>query len=214
MEYLMLAGVWILNFGISIWNAYSVGKVWVDVNHAGGWPKIVAWAAAVMSALGFTWCYSLIAVLAMSFFGLDPEWIKVFGALSYFILVPGFLLSGVVIMLDSWAQAYRQRTLLSGGVALYNTYAMIHNAYNAIQGFGPALNILGGAFDKLTDDRRDRRDNNAFLLILVVVVVLFCLFGGIITTVAIIRRTAGNVDLEMLKDMARLRQERGQYARQ
>jgi hypothetical protein len=144
-------------------------------------------------------------------FGLDREWIQIFSALSYVILVPGFLMSGLVIMLDSWAQAYRQRTFLSGGMAVWNTYAMIHNTYSAIRGFGPALNIVEGAFDKLWDRGDSDSDNkNGMLLLLVIAVVLFCLLGGVITTAAIIRRTAGNVDMQTLKDLAYLRQQREQ----
>ena len=36
--------VWVVNFGISIWNAYAVGKAWVETKYSGGWPRFVAWA--------------------------------------------------------------------------------------------------------------------------------------------------------------------------
>ena len=54
--------IWLLNFGISFWNAYAVGLAWVETKHSGGWPRVTAWAGAVMSACGFSWCYLFILV--------------------------------------------------------------------------------------------------------------------------------------------------------
>ena len=59
MGYVLFALVWVLNFGISVWNAYAVGKVWVEARLAGGWHRFMCWMGAVMSACGFTWCYSV-----------------------------------------------------------------------------------------------------------------------------------------------------------
>ena len=64
MEYLLIGLVWLLNFAISIWNAYAVGKSWVEARAAGGWPRLMCWAGAVMSASGFSWCYLIFLVLA------------------------------------------------------------------------------------------------------------------------------------------------------
>ena len=80
--------VWLLNFGISIWNAYAVGKAWVETKHAGGWPRIVCWAGAVMSASGFSWCYLIIltyAAYALEF--LDAGHISVAMNLGYILLI-------------------------------------------------------------------------------------------------------------------------------
>jgi len=38
----MIFFIWILNLGISIWNAYAVGKVWVEAKHAGGGYRFMA----------------------------------------------------------------------------------------------------------------------------------------------------------------------------
>ena len=43
MGHALFVLVWIMNFGISIWNAYAVGKVWVESKHAGGWHRFMAW---------------------------------------------------------------------------------------------------------------------------------------------------------------------------
>jgi hypothetical protein len=183
---------WILNLGISIWNAYAVGKVWVETKHYGGWPRFMAWMGAIMSAIGFTWCY----LLVLAFVAYQTEWltadqIEAMITLGWVLLIPGILFSGLMITVDSWAQAYRQRTLASIGTAAYNTFAQIHNTYNAIRGFGPALRGLAGFFGGDRSDRSDSRDGGG-AIVLVVLLVLLALFGGILTTAAIIRRVAGS----------------------
>ena len=110
MGYVLFALVWVINFGISIWNAYSVGKVWVDAKHEGGWHRFMCWMGAIMSACGFTWCY-------LSFLTSRPiisKWITddqttVALDLGYILLLPFMLFAGYAITLDSWVQAYRTR---------------------------------------------------------------------------------------------------------
>ena len=46
--------LWILNFGISWWNAYAVGVTWVETKNMGGYQRFMAWMGAIMSASGFT----------------------------------------------------------------------------------------------------------------------------------------------------------------
>jgi hypothetical protein len=182
--------VWILNLGISIWNAYAVGKAWVETKHHGGWPRFMAWMGAIMSASGFTWCY----VLLLAFVAYKVEWltgneIEAFISLGYILLIPGILFSGLMITVDSWARAYRERTLASFGTAAYNTFAQIHNTYNAISGIGQAYRGLVGFFED-SGSRRDSKGNSG--AVLVVLLVLLALLAGILTTAAIIRRVAGS----------------------
>src|SRR6516164_6744910 len=132
--------VWVLNLGISIWNAYAVGRAWVETKHAGGWPRFMAWMGAIMSACGFTWCYLLLLALIAYWI----EWLTLYQVealiqLGYILIIPGILFSGLLITIDSWAQAYRRRTLGAFGTAAYNTYAQIHNTYAAISGLGQAI---------------------------------------------------------------------------
>ncbi len=58
--------IWLLNFAISAWNAYAVGRAWVETKVAGGWPRFMAWMGAIMSASGFSWCYLFLLVLGAS----------------------------------------------------------------------------------------------------------------------------------------------------
>src|SRR5438067_12940023 len=114
MNLLMFSLVWLLNFGISIWNAYAVGKSWVEARVAGGWPRVMCWSGAVMSASGFSWCYLiLLAFVGYHFEWLDPAQMEAALYLGYILLIPGILLSGLMITLDSWGRAFRQGGFLN-----------------------------------------------------------------------------------------------------
>src|SRR2546423_9741851 len=130
MNVLMIVLVWLLNFAISTWNAYAVGKAWVEARAAGGWPRIMCWSGAVMSASGFTWCYLILLALAAYHFGVISETqVAVALNLGYVLLIPGILLSGLMITLDSWARAFRRGGFLNYGVAVYTTYAQPHKTF-------------------------------------------------------------------------------------
>jgi hypothetical protein len=187
--YVLFALVWVLNFGISVWNAYAVGKVWVEARHENGWHRFMCWMGAVMSACGFTWCYlSFLALTANYFQWIDEQQTMVALNLGYVLLLPFILFAGYAITLDSWVQAYRRGGFLRYGAAAWNTYASIHNTYSAWRN-------LGGAFASLGDflgsgKKRDRDSDGAGPIIVVILLVAFALFGGVLTTAAIIRRVA------------------------
>jgi hypothetical protein len=206
MDLLIIGLVWLLNFGISVWNAYAVGKSWVEARVAGGWPRLLCWAGAVMSACGFTWCYLIVlALVAYHFEYLNAEQITVSLSLGYILLIPGILLSGLVITLDSWARAFRQGGFLNYGLAAYNTYAQIHNTYHAITGLGQAFGTVGDFFK----DGGSSRDRDRPAWVLVVLLVALALAAGVLTTTVIIWRVAGNLPLpppptpRQLEDSAR-----------
>ncbi|HYT91226.1 MAG TPA: hypothetical protein VEL76_21105 [Gemmataceae bacterium] len=192
MEYLLLGLVWLLNLGISIWNAYAVGKSWAEAKAAGGWPRVLCWSGAVMSASGFSWCYLfLLALAAYQFEFLDAAQVGVAINLGYLLLIPGILLSGLVITLDSWARAFRQGGFLNYGAAVYNTYAQVHNTYHAITS-------VGDAFRSVTDyfgggSRREDRNGSGWVV--VVLLVVAALAAGVLTTIFIIWKVAGTTPL-------------------
>src|SRR5437588_11354054 len=98
MEFLLIGLVWLLNFAVSLWNAYAVGKCWVEARATGGWPRLLCWSAAVMSASGFSWCYLIFLALAAYHFGvISQAQVVVALNLGYILLIPGILLSGLVI---------------------------------------------------------------------------------------------------------------------
>jgi hypothetical protein len=192
--------VWMLNFGISIWNAYAVGKAWVETKHSGGWPRIVAWAGAVMSASGFSWCYLIILTYVAYGLGfLDTDHVTTAMYLGYLVLIPGVLSSGMVITLDSWARTYRHTTLLNLGRSAWNTYAQIHNTFNAI---GDMDTAFGSVVDSLSSKGSGSSDKKggAVVFILIFILVMLALVSGVLTTAVIIRRVAGNTPLPEAAD--------------
>src|SRR5262245_62318325 len=184
----LFALVWVLNFAISVWNAYAVGKVWVEARHAGGWHRFMCWMGAVMSACGFTWCYLVFLALTAHYFEwLSDDDVRMALNLGYILLMPFMLFAGYAITLDSWAQAYRHGGFLNYGMAAWNTYASIHNTYSAWRNLGGAFGSLG----EFIRSRRSRDDSDGpSPVILVILLVALALVGGILTTMVIIRRTA------------------------
>ena len=193
MPFLLIAFVWLLNLAVSAWNAFAVGKAWVEARAAGGWPRVMCWSGAVMSASGFTWCYLILLALAAYWFGfLGETQVGVALDLGYILLIPGVLLSGLMITLDSWARAFRQGGFVNYGVAVYNTYAQIHNTYSAIMSFGDAFGNVRRSFGR--SGSRDDKDGSAGLVAVVLLVAL-ALAAGVLTTTYIIWRTAATTPL-------------------
>jgi hypothetical protein len=191
----LFALVWVLNFAISIWNAYAVGKVWVEARIAGGRHRFMCWIGAIMSASGFTWCYlSFLALTAHHFQWLSDEQVMAALNLGYILLLPFILFAGYAITLDSWAQAFRRGGILNYGMAAWNTYATLHNTYSAWRNLGGAFASLGQFFGGRRSGR-DRDSEGSGGIILVILLVVFALLAGVLTTAAIIRRTAATEPL-------------------
>lgn len=122
----MILFIWCLNLGISIWNAYVTGKVWVEAKHAGGVHRFMAWMGYLMASVGFSWdILVLVGILLHSLGKITPDQATLLFQAGYVLLVPGFLFSGFAIMFQSWANAYRNHSVVNMGVAAYNTYANI-----------------------------------------------------------------------------------------
>jgi hypothetical protein len=179
--------IWFVNLGISIWNAVAVGRAWVETEHAGGFQRLVAWAGAAMSAIGFTWCYlTVLSVIGAGLGWLSSDTANAVLSLGYIITVIGAISAGVVILLDSWAAAYRRHTLGNVGVAGYNTFAELYNGYNAVSGLPAAFKAIVSTFTG--KDRDESMSAGGVVLGLV----LFVLFGGVMTTGMIIEHVAGS----------------------
>lgn len=175
----------LLNFGISWFNAWSVGKSWIETKQAGGWPRFMAWCGATMSASGFTWVYvAILGIIAQATGKVPPKYVEAMFSLGYLTVILPIIGSGLAITAQSWAHFWRERNFGSGAVAGWNTFAQIYNIYEATSAIPAAFKSLGGVFGD------DDEDNG--LLPLVIMAVVFAVLGGVLTTVAIVRRTARN----------------------
>jgi hypothetical protein len=202
MMALVIGFVWILNLGISFWNARACGLAWIETKVVGGWYRFMVWMGAIMAAVGFTWCALLpISIGAFYFQYINAEQFKIAIEIGYVIIIPFALFSGYAIMIDSWAQAFRSGKVMDYGVAVYNTAANLHNTYDAWQSFGPAVGDIfnffsGSGSSKKKSSSSDDDDKGAGGMIVVAIVVL-SLAIGIIATVAIIRSYAGSRPQEL-----------------
>lgn len=179
----------VLNFAISLFNAWSVGRSWAECKAQGGLARFMSWMGAIMAAAGFVWCYTaMFAGIAALTGKVPPRYINGIFELGYLVVIIPIIGSGLAIMVDSWAYFWRQRNFTSGATALWNTYAEISNVLNAASAIPDFIKDLGGLFGgKDSDSDSDGEGAMATLVILLVVVAL-CI--GVLTTVFIIRKTA------------------------
>lgn len=185
---LMTLVMLVINFGISWLNAWSVGRSWADSKVIGGWPRVLVWSAAIMSACGFTWCYLIVLALGAGAFGwLEPQYVKGALELGYVVIILPVLGSGLAIWIDSLTTAWRRRDLASGLTAAWNTYAQAHNTYQAASMLPRIFENLGDLFEGGDSDSDSAKSRAILAVVFLVVLALAC---GVLTTVAIVRSTA------------------------
>jgi hypothetical protein len=195
---LALAGLWVLNLLISVNNARCVGRAWVEAKHAGGVPRFMGWCVAIMAAIGFTWCISIVLGLgAYALHWLDDQDIALFFDSTYVVVVPFLLFTGIAITIQSWAVAYRG-SVAQKGIAVYNTFATTFNTYHAVRSYGEALRHVLGAFGKVLSGSRRQPQAAAVLLVAALVALAAC--SGSIITWLIIRKEAAAGERMPIKD--------------
>lgn len=183
-----------INLGVSWLNCVSVGRVWNESKALGGWIRLLAWCGAIQAAIGFSSVIGFFLGAALYGAGwLPPKAVHGAASLWYLLIIIPALSTGLIIMIESWIAAFRERSLANMGVAAYNTFAMAHNAYGAIDGIGKALS----GFDKLFTSDGDGEGGT--LVLVAVGLVLVALAGGVLVTMALIRRHAGTVPLEVTR---------------
>jgi len=180
--------LFLLNFGISWLNAWGVGRTWVESKAEGGFTHFVTWCAAVMSASGFTWCYTLVLAIiggSVPYKGhilLAPRYVQGMVELGYLVIILPIIGSGIGITISSWRDFSRRKSLANGGIAGYNTFAQVYNTVNAIRILPGILGDLGKLFNS-----KDKDSGGVWIM---VAAVALALLGGILTTATIIQRTA------------------------
>jgi hypothetical protein len=192
---MLLVFLVILNFAISYFNAWSVGRVWPETRAVGGLSRFMAWTIATMSACGFTWVYSILLAFGLNAVGwLPAAYAQGLLEMGYLLIIVPILASGLVMTISSWAYFWRRRTLGSGVVAGWNTFAQVLNTYQAIS-------AVPAAFSHVT---RLLKGGDKKASTLMVVAVIFAACGGILTTAAVIRRTAKASATRMAERFGRL----------
>lgn len=196
----MLLLLVLLNFGISWFNAWSVGRSWAETKAAGGLARFMAWMGAIMSASGFTWVYLVILTLINNAipwkYQLPPQYAEGMFRLGYLIIILPVIGSGLAITVQSWMYFWRNRNWKSGAVAGWNTFADIYNIYTAARAIPESLSFLGNLFDSDDDD-----DAKSFFGKLMIALAILAVIGGIVTTAAIINITNRNYSRQMRAEL-------------
>lgn len=193
MDMMWLVVICALNFGISWWNATVVGWLWNDRPVMGPFSKMVLYSAAANSAIGFSSVVMVALAFAASHF-IDPEHAKLLihwmMSLWYVVVIVPVLGTGLVLTLHSWMQFTRTRSWTDLAASSWNTFAMLHNTYDAAQSLGPALDSVGDMFGSLFSSKGGS-DSNAAVARLAIALVLLALVSGVLLTTLIIKRNIG-----------------------
>jgi hypothetical protein len=192
----MIVLVWFLNILISWFNAWGCGKTWAETRAAGGMPHFLNWCGAIMSASGFTWCYTILACLLGGGIThtvdgqvvpyLSEAQVQAVAGMGYLMVIVPIIGSGLAITVHSWGVFYRRRSFGSGAVAGWNTFAQASNMYHAAQDIPKVWDMLGDFFGGKSKDSSS--DSNGSKL--VILIALCALLAGILTTYTILTSTA------------------------
>jgi hypothetical protein len=161
--------------------------MWSESKALGGFARVLAWSAAIQSAIGFSSVFLFILIaIANVFEVLPPEMMKHMVSLWYLLIIIPAIGTGLVLTIHSWIAALRERSLLNMGTAAWNTFAQVHNMYSAIDGIGDALGDVGDLFDT---------DGEGTAIVAVIGLVLLALFGGIFLTCVLIKKYAARLPI-------------------
>ena len=138
-----------------------------------------------MASLGFSWAILvLVGMLLQSLGTITPDQATLFLQAGYVLVVPGFLFSAYAIMFHSWANAYRNHSVVNMGVAAYNTYANVHNTFSAIDNFPKAF---GSVFTSFSRGSGKSKANGLILFVAVL-----CVLSGFVIAALIVHRVAAS----------------------
>lgn len=181
MSILFLVLILLFNFVVSIWNAHVAGRVWLDAKALGGWSSILAWSAAVQSACGFATVYVVALGAGLVGIGLiHAPALHALMALTYLLIILPVLGTGLIITVESWIAAFRERSYANMTMAALNTATTAYNMASALDGgISNSVSSLSNFFANDDDDEA--------LYIELAALVGFSLAIG--TTAAIMRRS-------------------------
>lgn len=197
IEIILVIVLLIWNFAVSAWNAYAVGSSWAKIEATGGlFGKIMLWCGWIMSAIGFTWCYLFFIGFIMYIAGwLDQDAVSAMFSLGYLIIIIPALGTGLIITINSWANAYRDRSVGNVAIAAYNTSAQFYNSYRALSAIPEALkNVIEFFAKSAGGSGGGKRDGKGAAGILVIIALIIAIALGILTTQYISDWAADRVD--------------------
>lgn len=179
-----------VNFVISWWNARSVGKMWSESKSIGGFPRVLAVSGYIMAVAGFTMVYVTLLMIIISKAGLYFDFLDESQSqmlmsfvydLSYVLIVMAIIPTGIIIWINSLITFWRHKSLRTGGVAAWNTFATISNTINTARNMPSAL---GGIKRALSNNER----GSGNIILLAIIIVLAAILGGYFTASTIVHK--------------------------
>ena len=196
MQIFMTVIMMALNFGISWYNAHTVGRIWSESKHMGKGTRALAVSGYIMSICGFTMVYSIILMLLFSYLG--PNLMKMpaetsafllqlVADLSYVLIALAIIPTGIIITVNSMISFWKRKSLRGGVIAGWNTFATVSNVISAARN-------MPSAFSRIASSIKNQRGNGGIIL-LAVLIVLIAILGGYFTASAIMKRADRKFDL-------------------
>lgn len=189
-----------LNFIISWYNAYAVGKYWSESKEIGGWVRISAVAGYAMAIIGFTLVYGCLLLLAFPYVApLIPalkdvdvtEIMQLTSDLLYLLIGTAILPVGIIIWFESVVKFWRNKTFRSGATAAWNTYAQVRNTVNFAR---QAPSAFGRVVEVLFDGKSKKKKGNEVLILAAILIIILAACGGYFTASAILKKADREFD--------------------
>lgn len=166
--FLILSLVIVIDFALSLWNAYASGLIWGLLRNQPGrtFSKVCAGAGLGLAFAGMAYATLIVLGYVALVVGFLAVWDFLYLA-SFDLLVFGGMIIGfgLVITVQSVTIAYRKRSFGSIAVASWNVFAEIWDIATYAEGFKDASAVLRG-------DRRDRTNLYAIVAVAVGVALL------------------------------------------
>jgi len=196
MNMFLLFILLLVNTGISFWNAYACGAYLTEAKIIGGWTRFMVWCGLIMSACGFTWVYlTIVTLVTVSFDIFTAKQGEILFKMGYLALILPIIGSGMAIWIQSLIQAYRSRSFGDMAVAGWNTFAQVHNTWQAASS---APSAFEDVMEFFSGDGDSDSAKGALMILLVIVVIA----GGILTTAAIARWADRRIAIDVVASRA------------
>lgn len=149
----------VLNFFICAWDSYAAGILWSTNKTIN---KLISICAITIGSIGMLYTFIIVGV-ATNY--LNSEWLIA----SNVILGAPLILAGIVVTINGWYETIKNRSVLSGIISIWNTFAIIWDIKVWIESFKILKDTgFGNLFSSNSGNSKDKA-------------ILFILISAIIT---------------------------------
>lgn len=189
----------IVNFAISWFNSYSVGKYWSESKQIGGYFRVSAVIGFALAITGFTLVYGCILLLIFPYVAtlipqlkdVDMTTLMQFTSDLLFLLIGTAIIPiGYFVWFESVVAFWKRKTFANGATAAWNTYANVRNtityARHAPSAFGRIIDVMFGG--------KGKKKGNEILIFVAILIIILAILGGYFTASAILKKADREFD--------------------